>query len=362
MTAMHRVWVMNKYTTGPLEKDNLVLQERLLPEPREGEIRVCNVYLSVDPTNLPWLSSRATYLPPMVLGEPARGFVIGVVDKSRARDWAEGDIVFGLMQWAEYCVVDPEKVIFMMKMPPAKEVSLEASICALTMLGHTAYYGMLIKGRPLPSETVLVSGAAGATGSLAGQIARLAGARVVGIAGGEAKCRTLTEEFGFDAAIDYKTGDLTRAIAGACPDGVDVFFDNVGGPTLDAALANLADEARVVICGSISAYEHHHDARAALTGDASLAGKQQAGLYPLRNGLAIFIRKATMEGMLVFDFFGSRKQKKCARHLLQWYREGKLRYRSHVLDGIEQAFPAIHLLYTGANQGKLLVRVADFVR
>lgn len=360
MTRTHKVWAMNRYATAGIGEDNLVLQDQPLPEPREGEIRVRNVYLSIDPTNAVWLSPNPTYLPPMALGEPARGFVIGVVDKSRAKGWAEGDVAFGLMYWAEYCVVDPDKVIFMMKMPKPPEASLEASICALTMLGHTAYYGMLVKGRPLPSETVLVSGAAGATGSLAGQMAKLAGARVVGIAGGEAKCRTLIDEFGFDAAIDYKKGDLTRAIAAACPQGVDVFFDNVGGATLDAALANLADVARVVLCGSMSSYANQHQARAAISGGAS-AGREEAPELPtLKNALAVFFRKATMEGILVFDFFGSRQQKKCVRHLLQWHREGKLRYRAHVLDGIEQAFPAIALLYSGSNQGKLLVRVADF--
>ncbi|HNT37587.1 MAG TPA: NADP-dependent oxidoreductase [Rubrivivax sp.] len=362
MTKTQKIWVMNRYATGPMGDDNLVLREEPVAEPKEGEIRVRNVYLSVDPTNGPWLSPNPTYLPPMAIGDPARGFVIGVIEKSRAKGWAEGDVVFGLMYWAEYCVVDPEKVIFMMKMPPADDVSLEASMCALSMLGHTAYYGMLVKGRPLPSETVLVSGAAGATGSLAGQMAKLAGARVVGIAGGEAKCRTLIEEFGFDAAIDYKKGELTQAIAAACPNGVDVFFDNIGGPTLDAALANLADVARVVMCGSISSYSNLHDARAAVSGTTAAAGQQAPAIPSLKNTLGIFFRKATMEGILVFDFFGSRQQKKCARHLVQWYREGKLRYRSHILDGIESAFPAIRMLYSGDNQGKLLVRVADFAR
>ena len=171
MAQSNRVWVMNRYADGPMSDDNLVLREFPLPEPGEGQIRVRAVYLSLDPTNRVWLAPHYTYLPPIPMGGPMRGFIIGVVDKSRAEGWAEGDIAYGLMQWADYCVVDPAKVSFMLKMSPTSGISLEAWIAALSMNGHTAYYGMLIKGRPRPGETVLISGAAGATGSLAGQIA-----------------------------------------------------------------------------------------------------------------------------------------------------------------------------------------------
>lgn len=342
MSQTHRVWVMNRHATGSMSDDNLVLREQPLPEPREGEIRVRSVYLSLDPTNRVWLMPHYTYMPPIPLGDPMRGFIIGVVDKSRAPGWQEGDIAYGLMQWAEYCVIDPDRTAFMMKMPRVEGVAMEARICALAMNGHTAYYGMLLKGRPRPADAVLISGAAGATGVLAGQIAKAAGARVVGIAGGEAKCRSLLDEFGFDAAIDYKQGGLPAAIAANCPGGVDVFFDNVGGPTLDAALPNLAMGARVVICGGISDYDHLDDPDA---------------LYGLKNYFFLLLRRASMEGFVVFDFLGGAEQEKCERSLLQWYREGQLRYRAHVVDGIENAFASLGLLFNGGNKGKLLVRV-----
>ena len=344
MAQNNRVWVMNRYADGPMSDDNLVLREFPLPEPGEGQIRVRAVYLSLDPTNRVWLAPHYTYLPPIPMGGPMRGFIIGVVDKSRAEGWAEGDIAYGLMQWADYCVVDPAKVSFMLKMSPTSGISLEAWIAALSMNGHTAYYGMLIKGRPRPGETVLISGAAGATGSLAGQIAKAAGATVVGIAGGEAKCRQLLDEFGFDAAIDYKKGDVLAEIARLCPQGVDIFFDNVGGEILDAALANLAMGARVVICGGISEYDN-------------MANPEKQ--YGIRNYFALLLRRATMEGFVVFDFLGTPEQAKCERALMDWFKAGKLRYRAHVVDGLDKAFPSLRLLLTGGNTGKLLVKISD---
>lgn len=344
MNRINRVWVMNRHADGPMADDNLALREQPMPEPAAGQIRVRSVYLSLDPTNRVWLSPNYTYMPPIPLGDPMRGFIVGIVDKSCAAGWEVGDIAYGLMQWADYCVIDPTKVSFMMKLPRSEAVSLEAWIAALTMNGHTAYYGMLVKGRLRPGETVLISGAAGATGVLAGQVAKATGARVVGIAGGAAKCRSLLEEFGFDAAIDYKQGNLMADIAKACPNGVDVFFDNVGGATLDAALANLAMGARIVICGAIGDYDHLHDPNA---------------IYGIKNYLALLLRRASMEGFVVFDFLGGAEQEKCERALLQWYRNGALRYKAHVVAGIENAFPSLRLLFTGGNKGKLLVQISD---
>lgn len=346
MNGINRVWVMNRHADGPMADDNLVLRDQPIPEPADGQIRVRAIYLSLDPTNRVWLSPNYTYMPPVPLGDPMRGFVIGVVDKSRAPGWEEGDIAYGLMHWADYSVVDPRQVTFMTKVPPTEGISLEAWICALMMNGQTAYYGVLIKGRVLPGETVLISGAAGSTGTLAGQVAKAAGARVVGIAGGEAKCRTLLEDYGFDSAVDYKKGNLIADIAKACPNGVDMFFDNVGGATLDAALANLAMGARVVICGGISEYDHLHDPNA---------------IYGIKNYFVLLLRRASMEGFVIFDFLGGPEQQKCERSLMQWYLKGALRYKAHVIEGIEHAFPSLRLLFTGGNKGKLIVRISDQV-
>ena len=345
--STNRTWVMHRHADGPMGDDNLVLRERPMPEPAEGQIRVRSVYLSLDPTNRVWLSSQYTYMPPIPLGEPMRGFIIGVVDKSRCAGWEEGDIVYGLMQWADYCVIDPRQTAFMLKMPPADDISLEAWISALAMNGHTAYYGLIVKGRVRAGETVLVSGAAGATGSLVGQVAKTAGARVVGIAGGAAKCRSLIEDFGFDAAIDYKSEDVLAAIGRHCADGVDIFFDNVGGPILDAGLAHLAMGARVIICGGISEYDNLGD-----------PDKQ----YGIKNHFALLLRRASMEGFVVFDFLGGPEQAKCERALIEWYRAGRLRYKAHVVRGLETAFPSLRLLFTGGNTGKLLIHIDDRLR
>ena len=341
---INRVWVMNRYADGPMSDDNLVLREFPLQEPELGQIRVRAVYLSLDPTNRVWLAPHFTYLPPIPMGEPMRGFIIGVVDSSRAEGWEVGDIAYGLMQWADYSIIDPSRVAFMMKMPVTEGISLEAWISALAMNGHTAYFGILLKGRPLPGETVLISGAAGATGVLAGQIAKAAGARVVGIAGGPEKCLSLRHEYGFDEAIDYKLGGLVDAIARACPQGVDVYFDNIGGEILDAALVNLAMHARVVICGGISEYDNMSNPESQ---------------YGLKNYFMLLMRRATMEGFVVFDHLGSTDQEKCERALAQWYQEGRLRYRSHVVDGLDQAFKSLRLLFNGGNKGKLLVRIGQ---
>ena len=346
MQAINRAWVMNKYADGPMQDDNLVMKEFPLAEAKEGQIRVRAMYLSLDPTNRVWMSSQYTYMPPIPMGGPMRGFIVGVVDQSRAAGWAVGDHVYGLMQWADYSIVDPQQTSYMTKLPKQPGISLEAWIAALTMNGQTAYYGMLIKGRPKAGETVLISGAAGATGTLAGQIAKIAGCRVVGIAGGAEKCRSLTEEYGFDAAIDYKQGKVLEAIGTACPNGVDVFFDNVGGAILDAALANLAMGARVVICGGISEYDKF--------------GNPES-IYGIKNYFALLLRRATMEGFVIFDFVGQIEHEKCVRSLVQWYQAGRLRYRAHVVDGLDQAFGSLRLLFTGGNTGKLVVRICNDV-
>ena len=347
MTISNRVWVMNKHTDSALSDDNLVLKDFPMEEPSEGQIRVKAMYLSLDPTNKVWLAPYFTYVAPIPIGGPMRGFIVGVVDKSRNAGYAVGDYVYGLMSWAEYCNIDPAQTGYMMKLPKDSSVSLEAWIAALTMNGQTAYYGLLVKGRPKAGETVLISGAAGATGLIAGQIAKIAGTRVVGIAGGPEKCRALIDEYGFDAAIDYKNEDVIEAIARTCPNGVDIYFDNIGGQILDAGLTNLAMGARVLICGGIADYGN--------LGDPS---KQ----HGVKNYFALLMKRATMEGFVIFDFVGSLEHAKCERTLLQWYKEGRVRYRAHVVKGMEHAFPSLSLLFNGGNKGKLLVQICDEVK
>jgi NADPH-dependent curcumin reductase CurA len=215
---------------------------------------------------------------------------------------------------------------------------LTAYLNALGIPGMTAYFGLLEIGRPQEGQTVVVSAAAGAVGSLAGQIAKIKGCRVVGIAGGPEKCGLLTEAYGFDAAIDYKAGEVSKRLREQCPQGIDVFFDNVGGEILEAALRNLARHARVVICGAVSQYN-----------EGAMRGP--------RNYMALLIKRARMEGFVVFDF--AARYAEAAREIGSWIQEGKLRSREHVVDGLEMFPEALLMLYRGANTGKLVLRVGS---
>ncbi len=328
----NRCWILAARPDTNITDDTLKLEERDVPEPGEGEVLVRNTYLSLDPTNRGWMNDEAGYLPPLALGDIMRGITAGKVVKSNAEGFAEGDLVTGLGGFSDYGVGPAQGWT---KLPPGVDETM-----ALGVLGHiglTAYFGLLEVGQPKEGETVLVSAAAGATGSLVAQIAKVKGCRVVGIAGGPEKCKFLTEELGLDAAVDYKNADnITKAIAEACPDGVDVFFDNVGGPILDAALANLAMRGRVVLCGAISQYNK----------------KETKGPD---NYLALLVRRGKMEGFIVLDYMS--RAAEAAGAMLPWIQAGKLALKLDIVDGLESAAPALNRLFTGANKGKLLVKI-----
>jgi hypothetical protein len=271
------------------------------------------------------------------IGDVMRSGAGGRVVKSRSPRYAEGDLVVGMFGWQDYAVVKTDAKSAPTKVLPG--VPLELAMSTLGMTGITAYFGLLEVGRPLQGETVVVSGAAGAVGSAAGQMAKIKGAaRVIGIAGGEEKCRWLVEELGFDAAIDYKAQDVRRALREAAPDGVDVYFDNVGGEILDAVLTRLARGARIVICGAVSQYN------------------STDGVRGPSNYLSLLVARASMIGMVVFDHaprFGE-----AAAEIAGWMREGRLISREHIVEGGVSAFPETLLkLFTGENVGKLVLRV-----
>lgn len=332
--AENRCWILSKRPDPEITDETLKLEVRAVPEPDEGALLVRNTYLSLDPTNRGWMGEEPTYLPPVALGDVMRGITVGRVAMSRAPGFAEGDLVQGLGGFADYAVA-PAKA--WTKLPPGVDATL-----ALGVLGHiglTAYFGLLEIGKPEAGDTVLVSAAAGATGSLVCQIAKLQGCRVVGTAGGPDKCAYLTDQLGIDAAIDYKsTPHLTKAIAEACPRGVDVFFDNVGGAVLDAALANLAMRGRVVLCGAISQYN-----RTETEGP--------------KNYLALLVRRGTMQGFIVLDY--TSRAPEAAAAMMPWIAAGKLKLRLDIVDGLENAASALHRLFDGDKQGKLLVKIAD---
>ncbi|RMH18564.1 MAG: NADP-dependent oxidoreductase [Acidobacteria bacterium] len=318
----------------PRESDFELVEEPCQP-PAEGEVLVKVAYLSLDPAARGWMDDRRSYIPPVAIGEVMRGLAAGEVVESRHPRFQAGDRVTGALGWQRFARVAARELTAL----PATASYLDA-LGPLGMVGMTAYFGLLDVGRPQENDTVLVSGGAGAVGSLVGQIAKLHGCRAVGIAGSDDKCRWLTEELGLDGAINYKTaGDLDAAIRDACPDGVDVYFDNVGGAVLDAALRRINRGARVVICGAISQYN----------ATEPIAGPS--------NYLMLLVQRARMEGFVVLDYVP--RFAEALGPMARWLAEGKLKARFDVVDGLENAPRALLKLFDGSNTGKLVVRVGE---
>lgn len=303
-----------------------------LRELRDGEVAVRTACISLDPAMRAWLDDVKSYIAPVGIGEVMRAGCAGHVIESRDPRFAVGAAVTGIWGVQEYAVHPAQDLTLV----DERLAPLPVHLSALGFPGMTAYFGLLDIGKPAPGQTVVVSGAAGAVGSLVGQIARICGARAVGIAGGADKCRHLVEDLGFDAAIDYKAGDLRRDLKAHCPRGVDVYFDNVGGAILDAVLPRLALHARVVLCGAISQYN----------------GEPHVGPA---NYLALMVQRASMTGMVVFDYVP--RFPAGIRQMAAWLDDGRLRSREHIVDGFERFPQALPMLFTGANTGKLILRM-----
>jgi NADPH-dependent curcumin reductase len=305
-----------------------------VPEPGPGEVHVEIAFLSLDPAMRGWMNDVRSYLPPVGIGEVMRGGGVGRVVASQHDGFAPGDHVSGVTGIQEHAVLPGDQLT---KIDPDL-APLPTWLGGLGMTGLTAYFGLLDVGDLHEGDTVVVSGAAGAVGSVAGQIAKIKGCTAVGIAGGPEKCAWVVEELGFDACVDYKAGDVGRGLREQAPKGIDVYFDNVGGDILDAALARLRRHARVVICGAISQYN-----------ETAPAGP--------RNYMSLLVNRARMEGFLVFDF--ADRYGEAVRDLAGWLREGRLVNREDVVDGGVEAFPDTFLrLFDGRNTGKLVLRVA----
>jgi len=305
-----------------------------VPTPADGQFVVEVQYLSIDPAMRTWMNAGRSYVPPVELGEVMRAQGIGRVVESRNPKFSEGDTVSGLFGIQRYAVSDGAGVLPVdLGLAPAP-----VHLGTLGISGLTAYFGLLDVGEPQPGQTVLVSGAAGSVGNLVGQIARIQGCRTIGIAGGQDKCRWLTEDLGFTAAIDYKNADLRAELKNHAPDGIDVFFDNTGGATLEAALNRLARGARIVLCGAVSQYNE------APQGPA--------------NYMQLLVSRASMTGFVIFDY-----QKRYAEglsQLAQWLTDGSLKSREQVEQGRVADFPDMLLkIFTGANTGKLVLALTD---
>ncbi len=329
---MNRQWLYAKQPVGKIAADTFEWRETAIPAPREGEVLVRTRMLSLDPANRAWMMGK-TYRDALEPGQVMSGFTIGEVVESKAAGLAAGDIVEGDWGWQDYAALPAARLT-----KRTLEVPLELLIGPLSVTGMTAYFGLLEVGRPKPGDTVLVSAAAGAVGTMVGQIARLAGCRVVGSAGGREKCDWLTHELGFDAAVDYKAGGVRRALAAACPDGIDIYFDNTGGAVLEAALSLMNLRGRIVCCGNVSQYDVEKPA----PGPMAVPG-------------LVVTKRLRMEGFIVMDFYDRRAEAEA--RLARWVADGKIKAVVDIVDGLEKAPEALIGLFHGRNRGKMAVRV-----
>jgi NADPH-dependent curcumin reductase CurA len=334
---VNRQWLLASRPQGMVEPSHFELREEHVPVPEEGQFLVRNLYLSLDPAMRGWMTDRPNYIPPVGIGEVMRGACVARVTESRHPGYQTGEMVLGTFGWQDFAVSDGEDTLPVTKVPEGVPPTWPLSVLGITSL--TAYFGLREIAKPREGETVAVSGAAGATGSVAGQIAKIKGCTTIGIAGGKEKCDRLVSELGFDAAIDYKSERTSKRLRELCPEGVDVFWDNVGGEILEAGISNLAMHARVVLCGAISTYN-----------------AQEAPPGP-RNYMNLLVKRARMEGFVVFDYLP--RADEAIAELVGWVGEGKLRVDEDVRDGLESAPVALRSLFDGSNTGKLIVKIAD---
>jgi hypothetical protein len=337
MTVQNQAWVLRSRPVGEIKESDLELVDSTLAELAPEHVRVQTIYLSLDPTNRIWMSDVDAYMPPVGIGEGMRGGSIGVVVESRHVKIAPGAIVnVGLAQWARYNDVHGDRVTVLPEIPG---LPLTAFMGPLGATGMTAYFGLMDIGKPQPGETLVVSAAAGAVGSMVGQIGKIQGCRVVGIAGSDEKCQWLTETAGFDAAINYRNGDLAAALDKHCPDGIDINFENVGGVIMDTVISRLNDFSRMPLCGLISSYNDV---------------EPTPGPYNFAN---LLMRRTLLKGFIILDYLDRFPEGMQA--MSGWLTEGKLHFETDVIDGLENAPGSLERLFSGKNLGKLVVKVSD---
>jgi len=327
-------WLIAARPDGRAKESDFKWNETPVPPLSDGQVLVRSVYLSLDPTNRIWMNEADSYLPALKLGEVMRGIAIGVVEESKHADFAAGDLVQGLFGWQSFAV-QPGPALT--KLPKGLPVPGTAFFGLLGHIGLTAYFGLLDICQPKPGETLVVSTAAGAVGSLVGQIGKIKGLRTVGLAGSDEKCRWIRDELGYDAAINYKTENVRAALQRHCPEGIDIYFDNVGGEILEAVLDLINLRARISACGMITQYN---------------AANPMPGP---RNLVNLIVKRARMEGFLCLDY--SDRAEPAFQEMIGWAIQGKLKYRVDVVQGLENAPRALGKLFDGSNAGKLIVQV-----
>ena len=331
----NKAWILTRRPQGNVSQQDLAYRELPLPPVGEGQILVRNLLLSLDPTNRLWMSDRDQYLPPVGIDDVMRGVTIGVVEQSRSDRFAPGDFVQPADGgWQSHVVADA-KTSRRVQVDP--DIDLTAQMSVLGVTGLTAYFGLLDICAPKAGETIVISAAAGAVGSIVGQIAKLNGCRVVGIAGGPAKCAWLVDELGFDGVIDYKAEDVGAALDRLCPDGIDMSFENVGGEIMDATFSRLRTHGRIAVCGLISAYNK----------EGPIAGPTDFG--------RILMNRLTVRGFVVIDYLSHTKE--ATADLTQWIKAGRIKWKDHVIDGLEHAPAALDRLFSGQHDGKLMIRI-----
>ena len=335
MTDQNRQFKLAARPVGMVKRSDFDFTSSPSPEPGPGQVLIRVLYVSLDPAMRGWMNEGRSYIPPVALGEVMRAGTAGRVVKSNNPRFTVGDYVAGWGGVQDYVVSDGKDIS---KVDP-RVAPLPVFLGTLGMPGMTAYFGLLEVGKPKEGETVVVSGAAGAVGTVVGQVAKIKGCRVVGIAGGPDKCRWIVDELGFDAAIDYKSEDVNKSLRQHCPKGVDVYFDNVGGDILDAALARMARNGRIVICGAISQYNN----------TTPVKGPS--------NYLSLLVNRASMTGMVVMDY--TERFGEAVREMAGWMKSGKLKSREEIVDGLETFPETLLMLFNGGNTGKLLIKVSD---
>ena len=338
-SLVNRQWIVRRRPVGGPVAADFEYVRSPMPATPDGAVLVRVHYCSLDPAIRGWLQDVPSYIPPIALGEPVRAVGLGRVVESRHTGFAVSDWVFGMFALEDYTVARPDGVL--RAVDPGRVDRITRYLSALGAVGLTAYCGVLSVCRPQPGETLLVSGAAGAVGSIVGQIAKIQGCRTIGIAGGVEKCRRLVERYGYDTAIDYTglgLGELSRAIGVAAPAGVNMVFENVGGIVLDAALMNLALHARVALCGLISEYN------------------STTGPVGARNLWQLIVKRASIQGLFTGDFLDHFDEAQAA--MAGWLADGRIVADEHVEQGLENALPAFLRLFSGAHEGKLILQIA----
>jgi len=334
---VNRQWVLANHPTGMVTTADFNQVDTEITPPGDGEILVKVTHVAFEPAMRGWIAEGDSYVKGVQIGEVMRAQTVGEVIESNNADYKPGDRVSGFFGWQEYATVNPVGGMFPTQVLP-DAVTAEMALSALGITGLTAWGGLLDIGQPKEGDMVVVSGAAGATGNIAGQIAKIKGCKVIGIAGGPEKCQWLVDELGFNGAIDYKEGDVSKKLKELCPDGINVFFDNVGGEILEAALNNLAQFAKVVICGGITGYN-----------------EEELPSGP-RNYMNLVLTSSNMEGFLLGQF--GPKLGQAAAELGQWVAEGKLKYTVDVQEGFENVPQTFLRLFEGKNLGKQLCKIA----